>query len=147
MREVGTAQALELRIEIGEIAALQQRVVGEIDARRHVLGHERDLFGFGEEIVWHAIEYQAANRLWFQDLFWNDLSWIEDVEVEAIGECLVEELDLQLPFGKIARLDSIPQIAAMEIRIGSPRNYHEPSAPAGTPDPAPAWRRGPGRGT
>ena len=60
--EVGAAEPLQLRVEVGEVAALQQRIVGEVDARRHVLRHERDLLGLGEEIVGHAVEHQAADR-------------------------------------------------------------------------------------
>ena len=33
VREVRAAEPLELRVEVGEVAALQQRVVGEVDAR------------------------------------------------------------------------------------------------------------------
>ncbi len=32
MREIGAAQSFQLRVEIGEIAPLKQRVIGEIDA-------------------------------------------------------------------------------------------------------------------
>ena len=51
MGEVRAAEALELRVEIGEVAALQQRIVGEVDAGHDVLRAERDLLGLGEEIV------------------------------------------------------------------------------------------------
>ncbi len=63
VREVRAAQPLHLRVEVGEVAALQQRVVAEVDAGRDVLGHERDLLGLGEEVVGHAVEHQAPDRL------------------------------------------------------------------------------------
>ena len=97
MREIGAAEPLQLRVEIGEVAALQQRIVGEVDARRHVLGHERDLLGLGEEIVRHAVEHQAADRDRRQDLFGNDLGRIENVEIEVVGEFLVEQLRPAVP--------------------------------------------------
>ena len=119
VREVRAAEPLQLRVEVGEVAALKQRVVGEVDARRHVLRHERNLLGLGEEIVGHAIENQAADRDGLEDFLGNDLRGIEHVEVEVVGELLVEELHAQLPFGEVAGLDRIPQIAAMEVGIGA----------------------------
>ena len=119
VREVRTAEPLQLGIEIGKIAALQQRIVGEVDAGRHVLGHERDLLGLGEEIVRHAVEHQPADRDRRQHFFRNELGRIEHVEIETVGEFLVEQLQLQFPFRKIAGLDRVPKIAAMEIRIGA----------------------------
>ena len=115
----GRAQALELGIEIGEIAPLQQRIVGELDAGHDVLRHERHLLGFGEEVLRHAVEHQPTDWLGRQDFLGYELGWIENVEIEAIGEILVEHLQAQFPFGKCAALDSIPQIAAMEIGIGA----------------------------
>ena len=97
VREVRAAQPLQLGVEIGEVAALQQRIVGEVDAGRHVLRHERDLLGLGEEIVGHAVEHQPADRHRRQDLFRDDLGRVEDVEVEAVGELLVEELQAAAP--------------------------------------------------
>ena len=71
MREIRTAEALELRIQIREVAALEQRIVGKINARRHVLGHERDLLGLGEEIVGHAVQHQTTDWNGRQHFFWN----------------------------------------------------------------------------
>ena len=119
MGEVRAAEPLQLGIEIGEIAALQQRIVGEVDAGRHVLGHERDLLGLGKEIVRHPVEHQPADRDRRQQFFRNDLGRIEHVEIETVGKILIEQLELQLPFREIAGLDRGPQIAAMEIRIGA----------------------------
>ena len=86
---------------------------------RHVLGHERDLLGLGEEIVRHPVEHQPADRDRRQHFFRNDLGRIEHVEIETVGEFLVEQLDLQFPFREIAGLDRVPQVAAMEVRIGA----------------------------
>ena len=62
VREVRTAEALQLSVEIREVAALQKRVIGKVDTGRHVLCHERNLLGLGEKIVGHAIEHEAADR-------------------------------------------------------------------------------------
>jgi len=52
--EVGPAKPFQLGVETGEVPALQQRIIAEVDARRHVLGHEADLLGLREEVVGHA---------------------------------------------------------------------------------------------
>ena len=62
VREVRPTEALELRVEVREVAALQQRVVGEVDAGHDVLRAERDLFGLREEVVDHPIEHHATDR-------------------------------------------------------------------------------------
>ena len=82
MREVRAAEPLQLRVEIGEVAALQQRVVREVDAGRHILRHERDLFGLGKEIVGHPVKHQSPDRHRLDHFLGNDLGRIEHVEVE-----------------------------------------------------------------
>ena len=49
----------------------------------------------------------------------DQLGGVEHVEVEVVGEVLVEQLQPQLPFREIAGLDRVPQIAAMEVGIGA----------------------------
>jgi hypothetical protein len=61
LRKIGPTQARELRIQIREQAALQQRVVGEVDAWRHVGWAEGHLFGLGKEVVGPAVEYKTAD--------------------------------------------------------------------------------------
>ena len=88
LREVRAAQPLELRVEIGKVAPLQQRVVGEVDAGDDVLGAERDLLGLGEEVVDAAVEHQPAHAA-DRDLFFGDeLGRVEHVEREVVGEVL-----------------------------------------------------------
>lgn len=48
--EVRTAEPLQLRIEGGGVAALWQRIIGEVHALRHVLRHESDLLSLGEKL-------------------------------------------------------------------------------------------------
>ena len=87
-REVGPAEPLQLRVEIGEVAALQQRVVREIDARNDVLRAERDLLGLGEEVVDAAVEHQPADAADRNLLLGNDLGRVEHIELELVGEVL-----------------------------------------------------------
>jgi hypothetical protein len=103
MGEIRAAKAFQLRIQIGEVAALQQRVVAEVDARGHILRHERNLLRFGEEMIRHAIEHQSVNRLRLEDFLRDELRRVKYVEIEAVGELLVEKLDLQFPFREVVR--------------------------------------------
>ena len=62
MREVRAPEPLELGVEVGKVASLQQGVVGEINAGRNVLCHERDLFRLGEEVVWHTYRVPSGRQ-------------------------------------------------------------------------------------
>lgn len=117
--EIRAAQPFQLGIEIGKVASLQQRVIGKINAGGHVLRHERNLFGLGEEIIRHAIQDQSPHGDRLEDLFGNNLGGVEDVEIEAVRKVLIEELYGKFPFREVAGLDRLPQVAAMEIRIGA----------------------------
>jgi hypothetical protein len=88
--EVGAAQPLELGVQVGEVPALQQRVVGEVDAGDDVLGAERHLLGLGEEVVHHPVQDQAADPPDRDLLLGNDLGRVQHVEAEPVGEVLVE---------------------------------------------------------
>jgi hypothetical protein len=90
MGEIGASQAFELGVEVREVTSLKQRIIGEVDSRGNVLGHEGDLFGFREEIVGHAIEHQPTDGYGRQDFFWNDLRGIENIEFEGVSEFLIE---------------------------------------------------------
>ena len=95
--EVRAAEAGQLRVEVGEDAALQQRIVGEVDAGDDVADAEGDLLGFGEVVVDVAVEHHAADDAQREDLFGDELGGVEHVEVELVGEVLVEELDAEAP--------------------------------------------------
>src|SRR5688500_18880246 len=119
MREVGATEPLELCIEIGEVPALEQRIVAEVDAGHDVLSAKSDLLGLGEEIVDAAVEHEAADAPHRHFLFGYDLRGIEHVEIEFVREIFIEELKSELPFGIVARLDRIPEIPAMEVGVGA----------------------------
>src|SRR3546814_16493770 len=72
-------------------------------------------------IVDAAVEHQPSDPPHRQHLLRDDLGRIEDVEVEPVGEILVEELQAEFPFREVAHLDRIPQVAAVrseERRVG-----------------------------
>jgi hypothetical protein len=119
MRKVRRTKALQLGVEIGEVAALEQRVVRKVDARYDVLSAKGDLLGFGKEIVDEPVEHEPTDDADRRQLFGYDLRRIEHVERKALRELTVEELHAQFPFGKIAGLDRIPEIAAVKVGIGA----------------------------
>ena len=117
--EVRAAKPFQLGVEIGEVAPLQQRIIGKADPRRDILRHEGDLFGFGEEVVRHPVEDQPSHRDRREDFLRNDLGRIQHVEIETICKILVEQLQAELPFRELSGSDGLPEVAAMEIRIGA----------------------------
>ena len=119
MSEVRTAKPLQLGVEVREIPSLQQRIVAEVDARNDIAGVERHLLGLGEEIVDAAVQHEPPDDSNRDLLLGNDLGRVEHIEVEGIGEIIVEELKPELPLRIIAQLDRVPEIAAMEVRIGA----------------------------
>ena len=117
--EVRSAEAGQLGVEVGVMAALQQRVVAGVDARDHVHRAERDLLGLGEEVVRVAVEHHAADLPHRHQLLGNDLGRVEDVEAEAIGLFLGEDLQAELVLRIRARLDRFPEVATMEVGVGA----------------------------
>ena len=117
--EVGPAEPRDLRIDIGVDAPGEQRVVGKVDARHDVRGAERDLLGLREEVVGVAVEHHPADRRHRHQLLGHDLGRIEHVEAESFSLLLGEDLQAELPFGVGARFDRFPQVAAMEVGIGT----------------------------
>ena len=97
MSEVWTAKPLQLGVEVREVPSLKQRIVGEVDTRNDIAGMECDLLGLGEEIVDATVKHQPADDP-DRDLFLgDDLGRVEHVEVESIGELVVEELQALAP--------------------------------------------------
>ena len=82
---------------IRKVASLQQRIVAEVDARRHVLRAERHLLGLGKKIVDHAVEHETAHDPHGEDFFRYQLGRIKHVELKLVCELLIEELDAKLP--------------------------------------------------
>ena len=117
--EIGRTQSRKLGVEIGEQAALQQRIVREIDARHHMRRAVSHLFGFGEEIVRPAIQHHAADHFQRHQFFGNQLGGVQMIEREAVCLFLREQLHREFPLGELARCDGVEHVAAMEILIGA----------------------------
>ena len=80
---------------------------------------EGRLLGLGEEIIRVAVEHHLADHFERHDLFGDQLGGVEHVEFKRVGGRLVEGLDGEFPLGKIAFLDRLEQIAAVEVGIGA----------------------------
>ena len=101
LSEVGAPESLELCVEVGEVATLQQGVVGEVDPGDDVLGAERHLLRLREEVVDRPIEHEATDTPYRQHLLGDQLGRVEDVELEPIREAIVEHLHAELPLGEV----------------------------------------------
>ena len=89
----------------------------EVDARHHMARMERHLLGLGEEVVGIAVEHHAPDALHRHHLLRNELGRVEQVEAEGVLLVLRNHLHAELPFGEVAVLDRLPQVAAMEVGI------------------------------
>ena len=119
MGEVRPAEPLDLGVEVGKVATLQQRVIGEVNAGHDVGGAKGHLFRLGKEIVHHPVQHQTAHDPDRAVFLGDQLGRVEHVEGKGIGESIVEHLQAQLPFREITGLNGIPQVTAVEIGIGA----------------------------
>ncbi|MCY1426958.1 hypothetical protein D9M71_427870 [compost metagenome] len=115
--EVRPAEPADLGIGVGKQTALQQRVVGKINAGNDMPGAEGNLFGFGKEIVRVAVEHHLAQRRNRHQLFGDDLGRVEQVEVERVLVFFSNDLHAELPFRVIAGFDRFPEVAAVVVGI------------------------------
>ena len=115
--EVGRAKAVALGVHVGEGAALQERVVREVDARHEVGGAEGGLFGFGKEVVGVTVERHFAYNAHGNERLGDELCRVEYIEAEGVLVLLLDELYAELVFGVVARFDGLPEVAAMEVGV------------------------------
>ena len=119
MREVRAAQPFELGIEIGKVAALEQRIVAEVDARHDIVRAKRDLLRLREEIIDASVEHQPADLSNRHFLFGNDLRRVQHIEGELFRKRIVEELEAEFPFRVVSGLNGVPEVTPVEIGIGA----------------------------
>ena len=115
--KIRAPEPADLSVRVGKEAALQQRVVGEIDPRNHVTGMERGLLRFGKEVDRVAVEHHPPHDFDGNHFLRNDLGRVQNVEVETGRLFLIEGLNAKLPLGKSALGDGFIEIAAMEVRV------------------------------
>src|SRR5437762_427267 len=81
--EVRTPEAFELRIEVREVASLEQGIVRKVDPRHDIQRAEGDLLSFGKEIVDTAIKYESPDTPNGDLLLRDNLGGIEHIEGEV----------------------------------------------------------------
>ena len=117
--KIRTSQAFQLSVQIGKVAPLQQRIIGKIDPRHHILGAERYLFGFGEKVVDGPVQRHGADDLHRAIFLGNQFGGVQHVKVKGIGKILIEQLHTQIPGREISPVNRIPQVAAVPIRVST----------------------------
>ena len=70
-----------------------------------------------EEVVRVAVEHQPADLVHRHQLLRDQLGRVQQVEAERMLLVLGHQLHAQLPLGKVAALDGLPQVAAQEVRL------------------------------
>ena len=101
------------------MAALQQRVVAEVDAGHHVGRPERHLLGLGKEVVGVAVQHHPAHHAQRHQFLGHQFGGVEHVETKTLGLLLGEHLQAQFPLGAIAAFDRLPKVAAVEVGVGA----------------------------
>lgn len=137
--EVGAAQPDQLGVQVGEVAELQQRIVGEVDAGHHVRRVKRDLLGLGEEVVRVAVQHHLAHGSNRNLFFGNDFRRVEQIEIEVELVLLGHELNPEFPFRVLARLDGLPQVAAVVVGVFAGDLWHSSQISECTPSRGFQW--------
>lgn len=143
--KVGAAVTVDLRVKVREDATLQQGVFGKVDAShnvarlelrprglawqssssRPILGHVRfatthhDLLRLGKVVDGVYIKPHHSHLLQGHELFRYHLGCIENVEAKFKGLVFAHDLYVELPLGKVAGLDGVPEILAMEVGVAA----------------------------
>ena len=109
-QQVVWAEAVALRVGVGEDPRLQQLVVGVVDPRHDDPGAERQLLVLREEVVDVAVEHHPPHGLQRDDVLGPRLGDVERVEVEAVLVVGVDGLDEQLPLREVAGGDGVVEV-------------------------------------
>jgi len=111
------AKSGELRVEVGEIPALEKRVVRKANPRNNVAGAECHLLGLGEVLVNIAVELQLANVSDWYLFLRPDLGSVKNVEFEVILLRFFESLNAELPLRILARADRVIEVLPVEVGV------------------------------
>jgi len=111
------AKTGQLGVEVGEVTALEKRVIGETNTWNDVAGAEGDLLGLGEVLVDVAVELKLTNVAERNLLDWPDLGGIENVKLELVLIGLWNQLNVHVPLWESAGVDGSVEILAVEIGV------------------------------
>lgn len=133
--EVRAAVTVELGVEVGKEAALEEGVVGEVDAADDVAGLELGLYqycisivvrarrtyhgllGLGKVVARVAVELHLTQRRDGNELLRNDLGRIQQIKAKPQLIILIHDLRTQLPLRIVTVLDRLKQILANKVRV------------------------------
>ena len=111
------AETAELSVGVREVAALQQRVVGEANTGDDVTSAEGDLLGLGEVLVDVAVQFVLTHVFDGNQLLRPDLGGVEGIEFELVLVCLREDLNTKVPLGEGAVVNGLVEVLAVEIGV------------------------------
>ena len=115
---VRPAEAGELRVQVGEEAALQERVVGDVDAGHEVGRVEGHLLRLREVVGRVGVQRHAAEGLHGGELLRDQLRGVEQVDaLEHLLLVVLEHLHAELPLGEGAGLDRVGEVTPVEVRV------------------------------
>jgi len=118
--QVVGADAVALRVGVGEGAALQELVVGEVEAIDEDAGAEGDLLDLGEVVDGVAVKHEAAYGQERELLLGPDLRRVERVEVKLLVLVVRHHLHEHLPLGEVAALDGLVQVLRRVVEVANP---------------------------
>lgn len=111
------AQTGDLSIKIGEVTALEQRVVGEFDTGDDVAGAESNLLSLGEEFVHVPVQLHLSNNADGELILGPEFGGIQRVEFELVLVLLGNHLDSKVPLGVCLVVDGLHEVLAVEVRV------------------------------
>jgi len=115
--EVGSAEPGDLGVDVRMNASGKQRIVREIEPGNNVRRAECDLLGFRKKIVGISVKDETADRRHRHQFFRDYLGGVQHIERETLRLVLGKYLNAQLPLGKCAGLDRLPEISTMEVGV------------------------------
>lgn len=75
-----------LSVEVGEVPACQQRVIGKVHTGDDMLSAKGDLLNFGKVVCRCTVQCECADVLHGDKVFRDELGRVEQVKVELVGE-------------------------------------------------------------
>ena len=104
---VVAAQAVAVRVRVGEETGLKDWVGGGLDTGDHVRGGESGLFNLREVVLRILVQGEAAKSPQRHLLLGPDFGEVEDVPTELLGLFGAQDLHVAGPGGVLAALDGL----------------------------------------
>eukprot|EP00968_Pinguiococcus_pyrenoidosus_P000647 scaffold40_cov305-Pinguiococcus_pyrenoidosus.AAC.18 len=118
-RLIVRAQAVAVRVRVGEEPALEHLIRRRLDAGDHVRRREGQLLHLGEVVLRVAVQHEAAHLDERVVLVRPDLGHVERVEGAALRLLVAHDLDVHRPAGRLSVRDGVVEVSDRVVRIGS----------------------------